>query len=69
MKMLIVVFYVVTPCSFVDDYQHFRGTCEFHLKAEVSQDRDVRYLYRWRMASRIGKEVKRGKVMRGGDPY
>jgi hypothetical protein len=32
MKMAIMVFWVVTPCSFVGGYQRFRGTYRLHLQ-------------------------------------
>jgi hypothetical protein len=31
-KMSIAVFGVVTPCSLVDDYRHFEGTCCLHIQ-------------------------------------
>jgi hypothetical protein len=34
-KMWIVVFSLVTPCSFVGGYQNFAGTCPFIFKVNV----------------------------------
>jgi hypothetical protein len=55
--MLIVVFKVVTPYGPVSDYQHFKET--HHLQMEVSENQDVKHLYRWMMASG-SREEKEG---------
>jgi len=36
MKIQVVVFWVMTPCSDVVGYESFGGPCSFHLQSEMS---------------------------------
>jgi len=35
-KIQVDIFWVVTPCNVVVEYQHFRGPCCHHLHCEVN---------------------------------